>query len=57
MTRISIELVPRSYEQLEKECLELRALYPDITMTNIPDLVRMSIRIQVTDYQIGRAHV
>ena len=44
MTRISIELVPRSFEGLEEECLSLKRTYPHLDTLNIPDLLRMPIR-------------
>ena len=43
MGRISVELVPRSYEHLDEECEQLRLAYPDLDTINIPDLLRMPI--------------
>ncbi|MCP5555899.1 MAG: methylenetetrahydrofolate reductase [Akkermansiaceae bacterium] len=44
MPSISIELVPRSAEQLEEECLALKARFPKLEVANIPDIVRMPLR-------------
>lgn len=44
MDNVSIELVPRSYEQLESEIRMLRQHFPDIVTINIPDLMRYDIR-------------
>lgn len=43
MADISIELVPRSYQHLEQECLGLQSAFPFLDTVNIPDLLRMPI--------------
>lgn len=44
MTQISIELVPRSSEELTEELKQLRHHFPDIDTINIPDLLKFSLR-------------
>jgi methylenetetrahydrofolate reductase (NADPH) len=44
MTRVSIELVPRSFESLDGELALLRENFPAIDTVNIPDLLRMEVR-------------
>jgi methylenetetrahydrofolate reductase (NADPH) len=44
MTSISIELVPRSYEELLPQIETIHAIFPNIDTLNIPDLLRFSIR-------------
>jgi methylenetetrahydrofolate reductase (NADPH) len=44
MTRISIELTPRSLESLANELLLLKTSLPSADMINIPDLIRMPVR-------------
>lgn len=44
MRTISIELVPRSVEALEEECLAIKAKFPWLEMANIPDILRMPLR-------------
>jgi len=44
MTRISIELVPRSSEHLREECAAVSAAFPSLDTLNIPDIMRMPIR-------------
>ena len=44
MNRISIELVPRSFNSLEDECLSIVKKYPFLDTLNIPDIMRMPIR-------------
>ena len=36
--------MPRSAEQLEEECLALKARFPKLEVANIPDIVRMPLR-------------
>ncbi|NOK78963.1 MAG: methylenetetrahydrofolate reductase [Chloroflexi bacterium AL-N5] len=42
--RISVELVPRTAESLEKELELLRKQFPTVTTVNIPDLMRFPLR-------------
>ena len=42
--RISIELVPRSNESLLAEARMLQSRFPSVTMLNVPDLLRFSVR-------------
>ncbi|WP_238996861.1 methylenetetrahydrofolate reductase [Entomobacter blattae] len=44
MTRISIELVPRSQDVLLSEAKTIQTLCPDICTINIPDLLQFSLR-------------
>jgi len=44
MQTISIELVPRSADALEEECLALKARFPKLEVANIPDILRMPMR-------------
>jgi len=44
MPSISIELVPRSAQLLEEECLAVKAKFPTLEVANIPDILRMPIR-------------
>jgi len=44
MSRISIELVPRSYENLKDECMAISEAYPSLYTLNISDIMRMPIR-------------
>lgn len=44
MTRISIELVPRSAESIEADVAQVREHFPSIDTVNIPDLLRMDLR-------------
>lgn len=44
MTSISIELVPRSYEELLPQVEAIHTTFPSIDTLNIPDLLRFSIR-------------
>jgi methylenetetrahydrofolate reductase (NADPH) len=44
MTRVSIELVPRSSESLEADLATVRARLPSVTTINVPDLLRFDLR-------------
>jgi len=44
MPSISIELVPRSVQLLEEECLAIKAKFPTLEVANIPDILRMPLR-------------
>jgi methylenetetrahydrofolate reductase (NADPH) len=44
VTRISIELVPRSLPALEAELALVRALFPAVDTVNVPDLLRFPVR-------------
>jgi methylenetetrahydrofolate reductase (NADPH) len=44
VTRISLELVPRSRESIAAEVAALRAHFPAIDTVNIPDLLRFELR-------------
>lgn len=44
MPSISIELVPRSAQLLEEECLAIKARFPKLEVVNIPDILRMPLR-------------
>jgi len=44
MTRVSIELVPRSFASLDADLSVLRERFPAIDTVNIPDLLRMDVR-------------
>ncbi|MCH4091005.1 methylenetetrahydrofolate reductase [Acetobacter sp.] len=44
MSRVSIELVPRDAETLEREVQELRSCLPFVDTINIPDIQRFSLR-------------
>ncbi|MDH5769501.1 MAG: methylenetetrahydrofolate reductase [Nitrospirota bacterium] len=44
MKNISIEIVPRTIEQFEKDIVTIRNNFPDINILNIPDLLRLDIR-------------
>lgn len=44
MTRISIELVPRSQEQLTSELQQISQHFPHLQTVNIPDLLRFPVR-------------
>lgn len=44
MTRISLELVPRSRSKLRAELAEVQNLFPGVDTVNIPDLMRFSTR-------------
>lgn len=44
MTRISLELVPRSRSKLRAELAQLPELFPGVDTVNIPDLMRFSTR-------------
>lgn len=44
MTRISIELVPRSLEALDAELRLVRLRFPSIDTVNVPDLLRFPLR-------------
>jgi len=44
MPSISIELVPRSAQLLEEECLAVKAKFPTLEVANVPDILRMPLR-------------
>lgn len=44
MTRISIELVPRHIDQLQRELAAIEQTFADIDTVNIPDLLRFDVR-------------
>ena len=44
MPTISIELVPRTAQLLEEECLAVKARFPALDVANIPDILRMPLR-------------
>ena len=44
MKNISIEIAPRTFEQFEKDILEIKTRFPDINVLNIPDLLDFEIR-------------
>lgn len=44
MTRISIELVPRTMASLQEELTALAAHFPHVDTVNIPDLLRFDVR-------------
>jgi hypothetical protein len=44
MPSISIELVPRSAQLLEEECLEVKAKFRTLEVANIPDILRLPLR-------------
>lgn len=44
MTRVSVELVPRSVEALLADVQTVRDVLPSVTMLNIPDLLRFDLR-------------
>lgn len=44
MTRISIELIPRSLETLSKDIKIVEKAFPSFDLLNIPDLPRLSLR-------------
>lgn len=44
MPSISIELVPRSAQLLEEECLAIKTQFPALEVANIPDILRMPLR-------------
>ena len=44
MSRISVELIPRSFESLEEEAILIKEKFPQVDTINIPDLLRFDIR-------------
>ena len=44
MSRVSIELVPRSVESLEADLVRVRQRLPSVDTLNIPDLLRFDLR-------------
>jgi methylenetetrahydrofolate reductase (NADPH) len=44
VSRISIELVPRSPASLDAELREIRERFPDVDTVNVPDLLRFPLR-------------
>src|SRR2546429_8169497 len=44
MPTLCIELVPRSADHLEQECLAIRQRFPQLQVANIPDLLKMPLR-------------
>jgi methylenetetrahydrofolate reductase (NADPH) len=44
VTRISIELVPRSVASLDADLARVHEHFPDVTMVNVPDLLRFPLR-------------
>lgn len=44
MTRISVELVPRSAESISAEAAEIAAYLPTVDTVNVPDLMKFSLR-------------
>lgn len=44
MHEVSLELVPRDREALERELQQIRDHFPDISTINIPDLLKFSLR-------------
>ncbi len=44
MTRISVELVPRSFDHLREECAAISSAFPSLDTLNIPDIMRIPIR-------------
>ena len=44
MPAISIELVPRSAQLLEEECLAVKSRFPVLEVANVPDILRMPLR-------------
>jgi methylenetetrahydrofolate reductase (NADPH) len=44
VSRISVELVPRSLASLEDDLRELRARFPAVDTVNVPDLLRFPLR-------------
>lgn len=44
MTSLSIELVPRTHEEIKTQIVEIHRRFPEIDTLNIPDLLRFPVR-------------